>query len=128
MPRHSPGSPHQYVSTTFPPNVSTAATAPTRTRLHAPPRPLAAGHSVCAGPPEASILLRLPAAKNPMKRLSGDQNGKDAPSVPASGWGVLESSFRTQSWVLPEESAAVKPRRRPSGETAMAPNVVFSGG
>src|SRR5437879_1872939 len=54
-------------------------------RLHAPPRPLGAEQSVCAGPPEASILLRLPAAKNPTKRLSGDQNGKDAPSVPASG-------------------------------------------
>src|SRR5207244_2611216 len=34
MPRHSPGSPHQRVSTTIPPNVRTAATAPTRTRLH----------------------------------------------------------------------------------------------
>jgi hypothetical protein len=96
--------------------------------LHAPPRPLAAAQSLCAGPPEASILLRLPAAKQPMRRLSGDQNGTVAPSVPVSGWATLESSFRTQSCTLPEGSVAVKARRRPSGETATVPNVVFSGG
>src|SRR2546429_374659 len=31
--------------------------------------------------PAASIFLRYPSAKNPRKRLAGDQNGNEAPSV-----------------------------------------------
>src|SRR5690349_20076638 len=47
-------------------------------------KPEGASPTVNVGPPEASILLSLPPAKNPMYRLSGDQNGAIAPSVPAS--------------------------------------------
>src|SRR5205085_11933617 len=40
--------------------------------------------SVIGGPPEASIFLSLPSAKKPIDRLSGDQKGYAAPSVPFS--------------------------------------------
>src|SRR5205814_1453842 len=30
---------------------------------------------VCGGPPEASTFLSFPCTRNPMERLSGDQNG-----------------------------------------------------
>ena len=33
-------------------------------------------------PPPTSTFLSLPSAPNPMKRLSGDQNGENTPSVP----------------------------------------------
>jgi hypothetical protein len=36
-------------------------------------------------------------AKNPMERLFGDQNGDDAPSVPANGRAVGESSNRSHN-------------------------------
>src|SRR3989442_14547336 len=50
-----------------------------------PPLPPGASAMVCAGPPPASIFLSLPPAKNATKRLSGDQNGNAASSVPARG-------------------------------------------
>src|SRR5262245_62262819 len=62
-----------------------------------------------------------------MKRLSGDQKGKIAPCVPASGLASVESSARTQSCTLPPV-AAVKARWRPSGDTAIWPKLDFSGG
>src|SRR5262245_55729540 len=62
-----------------------------------------------------------------MKRLSGDQKGKIAPCVPASGLASVESSARTQSCTLPPV-AAVKARYRPSGDTAIWPKLDFSGG
>src|SRR5438094_726337 len=83
---------------------------------------------LCAGPPEESIFMSLATVKNPMKRLSGDQKGKSAPSVPANGCAERELSDRIQSCVLPEESVATNARRLPSGDTAKAPNSVFSGG
>ena len=62
-----------------------------------PPRGFAASASVCTAPPLASMILSLPSAKNPKLRLSGDQKGKLASSVPASGWAAVESKGRTQS-------------------------------
>ena len=53
-----------------------------------------------------------------MTRLSGDQKGKLAPSVPATGLAVSESTWRTNSDVFPEASAATNARAEPSGETA----------
>src|SRR5215510_4808580 len=70
-----------------------------------------------------------------MKRLSGDQNGKAASSVPVNGCAVTESSDRTHSRALAEASRAVNASLRPSGEMAApvalrptAKNVVPSGG
>ena len=46
-----------------------------------------AAQIVRAGPPVTSTFFSSPSPgeKNPMKRLSGDQNGETAPSVPGSG-------------------------------------------
>ena len=41
--------------------------------------------NACGGPPAMSMRFNLPVAKNPIERLSADQNGKLAPSVPAIG-------------------------------------------
>ena len=38
----------------------------------------------------------MPPAKNAMNLLSGDQNGKDAPSVPASGVAISVATGRSQ--------------------------------
>ena len=96
-----------------------------------PSRPHAGTPSICAaqmvraGPPETSIFLSSPAplAKKPMNRLSGDQNGDTAPSVPASGCAVSDPSERIQSCCWPLV-VATNARCRPSGETAI--RVVFS--
>ena len=44
-------------------------------------------HRVWDRPAGSIDLFSLPLAKNPIDRLSGDQNGYAAPSVPASAWG-----------------------------------------
>src|SRR5215813_6610063 len=62
-----------------------------------------------------------------MKRLSGDQKGYVAPSVPASAPASVESRLCTQSWTLPPV-AAVKASHRPSGEIATSSKLDFSGG
>src|SRR5262245_1275255 len=62
-----------------------------------------------------------------MKRLSGDQKGKCAPCVPASGFASVESSARTQSCTLPSV-AAVKASHFPSGDKAMWSKLDFPGG
>src|SRR6185503_3951195 len=95
--------------------------------LQEPPRPLGASHMVCGDPPLAATLLSLRPARNPRYRLSGDQNGNDAPSVPGTGRASSDARGRTQSWVRPSSSVAVNARTRPSGETASAPRLVFSG-
>jgi glucose dehydrogenase len=51
--------------------------------LQAPPRGRGASHSVCGGPPFTGIFFSLSWAKNAIYRLSGDQNGNAASSVPA---------------------------------------------
>src|SRR5580700_6359511 len=47
----------------------------TLSRPHDPPRLLDTSHKDCAGPPPTATFFSLPCSKNPMKRLSGDQNG-----------------------------------------------------
>jgi hypothetical protein len=51
---------------------------------HAPDTPSTSTREM-GGPPEASILLSLRSAKKPTWRLSGDQKGIRAPSVPRRG-------------------------------------------
>ncbi len=86
-----------------------------------------ASHSVRTAPPEASTILSLPFAKNPMNRLSGDQNGLRAPSVPGSEWAGIASSGRTYNIGCCARAAAENARRRPSGEAAKVAMVVPSG-
>ena len=51
---------------------------------HVAPSPGAStGQTSCGGAPETVTFLRLSCAKNPTYRLSGDQNGSEASSVPA---------------------------------------------
>src|SRR5262245_10331297 len=53
-----------------------------------------------------------------MKRLSGDQKGYAAPSVPATGCAANESIGRIQSCTFPAESRTVSASLLPSGEMA----------
>ncbi len=69
--------------------------------FHVPPRPSSALKTTWGGPPEISILSSFPGTKKPIDRLSRDQKGKEAPSVPSIGRAVRESSGRTQSFSLP---------------------------
>jgi len=64
-----------------------------------------------------STFFSFPNAKNAMKRLSGDQNGVYAPSVPGNGRSAGVSKSRTQSDCTPL-AVATKATWRPSGETA----------
>ena len=74
-------------------------------------------HRVSAGPPPISIFFSFPGEKNAMKRLSGDQKGSRAPSVPGKIRAAIESRSRTHSESLPP-SLATNARWRPSGERA----------
>ena len=62
---------------------------------HVPPFPSAASQIVVTGPPVASTRLSFPEEKNAICRLSGDQNGYAAPSVPGSSTASAWSSERT---------------------------------
>src|SRR3954467_1845661 len=86
--------------------------------LHVPPRYSAAADNVSAGPPPTSIFLSFPSAKNPIDRLSGDQNGPAAPSVPGSSCGATLSSDRMNRRLRPVAGLKRNAMRRPSGETA----------
>ena len=66
-------------------------------RFQVPPSPAGASQTRCAAPPRASMVFNAPSAKNPRKRLSADQNGKAAPSVPGSG-----VSLEPVQWTHPE--------------------------
>ncbi len=57
----------------------------TPSELQDPSAPVGASQMVCGGPPAMSTFFSFPAAMNATKRLSGDQNGRNAPSVPGSG-------------------------------------------
>src|SRR5262245_40628152 len=82
-----------------------------------PPRGvLDSSTTVCVGPPSAEILNRRPCVKNARNRLSGDQNGKAAPSVPGSERDVKLSIGRTHNDVFPAASSATKASIVPSGE------------
>src|SRR5262252_8543285 len=107
--------------------MTTGAKRITPSRFQVPPRFAGASQIVWGGPPEASIFLSFPSAKKPMKRLSGDQNGKEGFSVPGSGCMRSESSDRIQRRFLPEGSRATKTTLVASGERAAARNADFSG-
>ena len=68
-----------------------------------------------AAPRRISIRLILSTTKKPRERLSGDQNGYAAFSVPFSGFASSESKSRTQSICLVPESPE-NAIWRPSGE------------
>ena len=86
--------------------------------FHVPPRESAESQIGCTDPDIASTFFTFPCAKNPMKRPSGDQNGKVASSV----WGIIrgatESRGLTQSEVPPFGLAAINAMLLPSGEIA----------
>ena len=86
--------------------------------FHVPPRKSGLSHNVSGGPPPTSIRLIFSSAKNPIDRLSGDQNGPAAPSVPGSSCAVMLSSDLTHSRLRPVATFARNAIRRPSGETA----------
>ena len=73
---------------------------------------------VCGGPPATSILRSFPPEKNARYRLSGDQNGRVAPSVPGRRAASSELIERTQMLVVPEESVALNASWRPSWATS----------
>ena len=85
--------------------------------LHAPPRPAGASANIVGNPPPISIRLSLPPAKKPRDLLFGDQNGYRAPSVPASGCAVVESSGRSKRRSAPLSEPIIT-IRRPSGDMA----------
>jgi hypothetical protein len=82
-----------------------------------------------------SIVFSLPSAKNPRERLSGDQKGKIALSVPDNWCASVEFIGRTQSVILPSALAAANATDAPSGDSTGGPapspvrvSVAFSGG
>ena len=100
----------------------------TPSRPQEPSEPPGESQIFCAGPPETSIFLSFPSAKKPRNLLSGDQKGRVAPSVPASGWAASALSGRTQIRLFPDESVALNARYRPSGEIRGASIVVIPSG
>ena len=110
----------------------------TLSRLQLPPRPAGASDSTTGGPPAIGTFFSLPAAKNPMNRLSGDQNGNVPPSVPGIGL-CCQRGDRSQPDLIRGWAPATNTMCRPSGDTANCvavpvpppggpPNDVFSGG
>ena len=84
---------------------------------HVPPRAMGARANTCGGAPKTPIRFRLPSAKKPIDRLSGDQNGSVAFSVPAKARGEMESSERSHNidrlFSMPEKTTFC-----PSGDIA----------
>ena len=110
----------------------------TLSRLQLPPRPSRGVTQDVGGPPAIRIFFSLPSAKNPMNRLSGDQNGKAPPSVPGIGLAARVATGRSQIWNA-SSAPATNTTFRPSGDTATCvavpvppalgpPNDVLSGG
>ncbi len=96
-------------------------------RPHAPPRAAFVSQIRSGGAPPSTATFDSASsfAKNASERLSGDQNIIRTPSVPASRRGTSESSRRTQSEYVPEESDATIASCVPSGEIAtQAPSVM----
>jgi hypothetical protein len=67
-------------------------------------------------PPEASIFFNFPEARNATYRLSSDQKGAVAPSVPGNSRAVSPLSLHTQSAVRLAASVSARTICRPSGE------------
>src|ERR1051326_2247743 len=72
----------------------------------------------CGGLPCRSTRRSFPCCQNPTKRLSGDQNGKTAPSVPGNRVDSRLSSDRTHSADEFALEVAENTNLRPSGERA----------
>ncbi len=79
------------------PDVNVGAKRITPSRFQVPPTPGVASQRIWGGPPEAAIFFSFPCAKKPMNSLSGDQNGKSAPSVPGMTCAWSESRARSHS-------------------------------
>ena len=96
----------------------------TPSRLHDPPvvpASASAASLITIGElPLISTRFSLPAEKNPIERLSGDQNGKSAPSVPASRRPSNEFKGRSHNAGAWLAVATRKTMLRPSGEMAEA--------
>jgi hypothetical protein len=88
--------------------------------LQLPPRPSGASQRICIGPPLTDTLRSLPLEKNPRLRLSGDQKGKSASSVPSSASVRPVAISRIQSRE-PLGSPAMNASFLPSGEMAAGP-------
>src|ERR1700693_490670 len=71
---------------------------------------------ITAEPPLISIVFNLLSAKNPRERLSGDQKGKIAPSVPARERASRVFTGRIQRAVLPSAAVAAKRSDDASGD------------
>src|SRR5688572_14314932 len=87
--------------------------------LQLPPSIRGASQMSAGGPPSMLTRLSLFTVTNAISRLSGDQKGDDAPSVPAILRAVTSERERTQiirSVPGPEASTAT---RRPSGDRAI---------
>src|SRR5689334_22778951 len=67
-------------------------------------------------PLSKSTRLSLPVAKKPTRRLSGDQKGSNAPSVPLICCAFDDDNVRIQSLSLPSGPTATNARRVASGE------------
>ena len=77
-------------------------------------------------PPSRSRRFSAPSAKKPMERLSGDQKGAFAPSVPGNMVAEVVDSGRNQSRCTPAFSAT-NASCRPSGESAKSAGSLVSG-
>ena len=82
--------------------------------------------SVFTDPLSISIRFSLLSAKNAMDRLSGDQNGEIACSVPARAWARVVPSGRTHNCVRRSEKPG-KATFHPSGEIASDISTVVRG-
>src|SRR6516225_11540067 len=106
-----------------------AANTITPSWFHVPPRGASSVlQTVRGGPPPTAIFLSLASAKNAIQRLSGDQNGSVAFSVPASGCATSESTGRTHNSSLPVVSTKLRTSHRPSGEMVPLLNPTDDGG
>src|SRR5206468_8772902 len=101
---------------------------------HEPPRALEASVTIAVGPPVAGTRLTLPSAKNPICRLSADQNGNEEPSVSSRRCAASALRGRTQIDLIPS-ARATKASCVPSGERTAGPakspvtsRATFSGG
>src|SRR5215831_18448725 len=87
-------------------------------RPHEPPRKSSAFAIVWAVPPAAGIFLSFPSAKNPIQRLSGDQNGRSAFSAPSIIWAVPPCKDLSHKAALAPGAVATKTIDLPSGDKA----------
>ena len=114
-------------SLTLPPAAETLKSDPSRPgrRDRSPRAPAAAARIRCIAqhlrePPASATFFSLPSAKNAIDRLSGDQNGPDALSVPGSGRAASDVSSRIHKPREPLESTATNASALPSGEITNA--------